>query len=89
MSELDVEVLTMGRLRLGHRGIAVGPRRWTAVLTLCLVMCVGNLAPIALAAVPTVDPGGFAALPPSRLLDTRTTGSMRLCRQPAGRRAGG
>ena len=89
MSELDVEVLTMGRLRLGHRGIAVGPRRWTAVLTLCLVMCVGNLAPIARAAVPTVDPGGFAALPSSRLLDTRTTGSMRLCRQPAGRRVGG
>jgi alpha-tubulin suppressor-like RCC1 family protein len=75
MSEMDVEVLTMGRRRLGHRRIAGGARRWTAVISLCLVMCVGNLTPIARAVVPTVDPGGFAALPPSRLLDTRTTGT--------------
>jgi len=75
MSEMDVEVLTMGRRRLGQRRIAGGARRWTAVLALCLVMCVGNLAPIARAAVSTVYPGGFAALPPSRLLDTRTTGT--------------
>src|SRR5664279_1289061 len=75
MGEMDVEVLTMGRRRLGHRRIAAGARRWTAVISLCLVMCVGNLTPIARAVVPTVDPGGFVALPPSRLLDTRTTGA--------------
>ena len=74
MSEMDVEVLTVGRRWLGHRRIAVGPRRWTAVLALCLVMCVGNLAPIARAVVPSVDPGGFVALNPARVLDTRTTG---------------
>jgi len=74
MSEMDVEVLTMGRRQLGHRRIAGGARRWTAVLALCLVMCVGNLAPIARAVVPSVDPGGFVALNPARVLDTRTTG---------------
>jgi hypothetical protein len=74
MSEKDVEVLSMSWRRLGHRRIAAGTRRWTAVLALCLVMCVGNLPPIARAVVPTVDPGGFVALAPARALDTRTTG---------------
>jgi len=74
MSEMDVEVLSMSWRTLGHRRIAAGTRRWIAVLALCLVMCVGNLAPIARAVVPTVDPGGFVALTPARVLDTRTTG---------------
>lgn len=75
MGEMDVEVLTMGRRRLGHRRIAAGARRWTAVISLCLVMCVGNLvAPAAHAVAPAVDPGGFVGLAPARLLDTRTSG---------------
>ena len=65
----------MGRRRLGHRRIAAGARRWTAVISLCLVMCVGNLvAPAAHAVAPAVDPGGFVGLAPARLLDTRTSG---------------
>ena len=75
MSELDVEVLTMGQRRLGHRRIAGGARRWTAALALCLVLWGGSLAvPAAHAVVPAVDPGGFVGLAPTRLLDTRTDG---------------